>query len=413
MRLGAGRAEIHFSDDFFPSEGFAKVVHPLYVRAMILGDEAPVVLLSVEMTSMPDDETEQLRALVLHTVDTREENVWVSVTHTFSAPHFMPDFQLKSDEERAHKVQLREIVHAAAKQALTEAKADRQEVVLEAAQGESHVHASRDIELADGWWVGCGGEGPVDRTLTVLRAREQGRTKAILFHLPVQSSVLDGSELQAGGKAVSSDLAGLASAGLEARFPGTVAMFMVGAAGDAAPIRKAKGFMPDGSGGYAEADLQDEGIAICEQLGKQLADETAAMIESGAFKAIEGVPSVRRRTFMAPAKQMNRNLRELKPCRSYPYTPDGEKEQTIEALFIGDWAILGVRPELCCVTAQRIRQNSPVAHTLVATMVNGGAKYMADRSAYERVMYEAINSPFAPGAAELLEEQANILLSKI
>ena len=39
-----------------------------------------------------------------------------------------------------------------------------------------------------------------------------------------------------------------------------------------------------------------------------------------------------------------------------------------------------------------------------------GAKYMADRGCYERCMYEAINSPFAPGAAERLAQTAVTML---
>lgn len=50
--------------------------------------------------------------------------------------------------------------------------------------------------------------------------------------------------------------------------------------------------------------------------------------------------------------------------------------------------------------------------TLVSTLINGGAKYMADQSAYDRCMYEAVNSPFAPGAAEMLVKEAAALLKK-
>ena len=56
------------------------------------------------------------------------------------------------------------------------------------------------------------------------------------------------------------------------------------------------------------------------------------------------------------------------------------------------------------------RKLSPFNQTMVMTMVNGGAKYMADSSAYERFTYEAMNSPFARGSAELLCEKAVELL---
>lgn len=409
MRFGAGRAEIRFPEGFFPTEGFGRLVHPLHVRAALLG-EAPVVLLSIEMTSLPDDETALLRSLCARETGAELKDTWVVVTHTFSAPHFMPDFMLKTDGERTRKAQLREAVHAAAREAIAQAKASCGEAAMSAAQTESSVLASRDIELEQGWWVGCGGKTPVDRTLTVLRAQAGDKTAALILHLAVQSSVLDGVELSGGGKAVSGDLAGIACSALERLYPGAVAIFMVGAAGDAAPIRKAKGYAPDGCGGYAEIDLGDDGIALTEELGGRLAREAETLLQSGEFEEVGEGASVRARSFSAPAKKMNRNLRELSPCRQAVYEPDGEKEQIIEVLSLGGWSILGVRPELTCVSARRICEASPARRTLVATMVNGGAKYMADRSAYERCTYEAQNSPFAPGAAELLEEQAHELL---
>jgi hypothetical protein len=38
---------------------------------------------------------------------------------------------------------------------------------------------------------------------------------------------------------------------------------------------------------------------------------------------------------------------------------------------------------------------------MVTTMVNDGAKHMANLSAYNRITYEVPNSPFARGCAEL------------
>ena len=61
---------------------------------------------------------------------------------------------------------------------------------------------------------------------------------------------------------------------------------------------------------------------------------------------------------------------------------------------------------------KQIQAASPYPVTLTATLINGGAKYMADQSAYDRFMYEAVNSPFAPGAAEMLVREAAALLNK-
>ena len=49
----------------------------------------------------------------------------------------------------------------------------------------------------------------------------------------------------------------------------------------------------------------------------------------------------------------------------------------------------------------------------VVTLWNGGAKYMADAASYDRITYEAQNSPFMKGAAELLVKCAGELLAEV
>lgn len=410
MFAGCGRSEIAFPKDFFPTEGFTVQAHPLYVRALVLGREQPVVVVSIEMTSLPDEEAAKLKAVAAQAARTEEQNVWIAVTHTFSAPHIMPDHALKTDAERARKAALQKLLADAVRGAVERAAERADECEMTISRGQSGIPVSRDIELAEGWWVGCGGKGPSDKTLTVLKLSTAEGVKGLLVHLNVQPSVLDGTGA-ADGRCVSGDLAGVACAALEAAYPGAAAMFMVGAAGDQAPVKRAVGYVPAADGGYAQIDLHEEGVPIAEELGRQLADEVQdALARDG--EVVEGAAEIRVRAFDVPAKKMNRNLRELKPTRSCEWEPDGLKAQTIELLTVGGLAILGVKPELTAVTAAHILAVSPYRHTLVATMVNGGAKYMADRSAYDRCMYEAINSPFMPGAAEKLEMEARKLFER-
>jgi neutral ceramidase len=47
---------------------------------------------------------------------------------------------------------------------------------------------------------------------------------------------------------------------------------------------------------------------------------------------------------------------------------------------------------------------------MVWTVVSGGAKYKPDRSAYDRITYEAMNSPFGRSCAELLTDKLTALL---
>ena len=407
MRTGCGRVEMVFPALFFPTEGFVRQAHPLYVRTLILGEERPFVYVSIEMTSLPDETVATLRSAAANVAVTGKERVWITVTHTFSAPHILPDHMLRTESDREHKRVLQEMLLQAVTAAVQQAAENGKNASLTLVQGESAVVASRDIELDEGWWIGCGGTGPADKTLTVLKWQSEGKLLAVLLHLNLQSSVLDGTGA-AEGKCVSGDVAGLACAELEKQYPGVTALFMIGAAGDMAPVKRAKGYMP-AQNGWAEDDLHEAGVAVAEALGKQLAEETTVLLNQSGF-ALSGSPILEDATVIVPAKKMNRNLHELKPARHCEWEADGENEQPISVLTLGDLALVGVKPELTYVTDQRIKRESPFRYTLVTTLVNGGAKYMADRSCYERCMYEAVNSPFAPGAAERLAQSAVTML---
>lgn len=409
MIVGSGKWAMTFPEGFFPTEGFVQVAHPLHVRCLIVGDAKPFVLVSVEMTSLGDEVCARLRGLAARQAHTDEHMVWVAVTHTFSAPHLLPEPALRTEADRARKAALLGILEDAAAHAVRQAAESRESCTITLHQSQSGVLASRDVELPDGWWVGCGGSGPSDRTLTVLKAQREGRIKALLLHVNVQSSVLDGTGA-AEGKAVSGDLAGVACAWLEDCCAET-ALFMIGAAADQAPIRRAAGYVPDGRGGYLLEDMHEQGIPLVEELGRQLGMEAQAALQSQGTP-VEGIPTVSRRSFCAPAKKMNPHLHELRPARTCEWEPNGEKEQTIELLRLGDLAVLGVKPELTCATLCQLINCSPYQRLLVSTMVNGGAKYMADRDAYARCMYEAVNSPFAPGAAEMLVQEAERLFAQ-
>ena len=410
MRIGIGRSVMEFPHDFFPTEGFVLQAHPLHVRVFFVDEKKPFALVSIEMTSLADEECERLKKETAILLGIEESRVWIGVSHTFSAPHILPDFVLKTEEEKEHRTLLRRTLSDAVRSAVWQARQEAAESTLSLHQGESQTFASRDIELPEGWWIGCGGKGPSDHTLTVLEVRQNEKVKGLILHLNTQSSVLDGTGA-AEGKCVSGDYVGVACMELEKRYPGAAVLFLIGAAGDQAPIQRGKGYAPDGQGDYAEIDLHEESVAVAEKLGQQLTGEVMAALRTDGMK-LTGEVKTASRSFNAPAKKMNRNLRELKPAHTCVWELDGDKEQTIELFALGDLAILGVKPELTYPTLKQIQAASPYSMTLVSTLINGGAKYMADQSAYDRCMYEAVNSPFAPSAAEMLVKEAAALLKK-
>lgn len=402
MLVGSGKCELVFPEDFFPTEGFTVQAHPLYVRALVIGATRPFVLISIEMTSLPDGEAERLCQLAAASAGTKPEQVWITVTHTFSAPHIMPDELLKNEADRERKAVLQSLLQDAVHTAALHARNSARDVDITLREGVSDIPTSRDIELAKGWWIGCDGEGPANRKLTLLQFGAEPPV-ALLIHMNVQPSVLDGTGA-ADGKCVSGDIVGILCAYFERRFPGAVCLFMIGAAGDQAPIQRAKGLARNADNCWEDIDLGAAGIPLAERLGVQLIEEVRALMMRGPGEAITGEVSLSHGSVTVPAKKMNRNLRELRPTRSCEWEPNGDVQQPFSVLRLGNLAITGVKPELTYETDAAIKAASPFPHTLTATLVNGSAKYMAAQSAYDRCMYEAINSPFMPGAAEVLAE---------
>lgn len=415
MKAGAGKSEITLTDDYLMVENFTVIHRALNARAVVMGNEKFFVCLSLEMTSLPNEEADMIRKEIAERFGLEESQVWVCVTHTFSAPHLLPDGILKDEEKIKQKGVYRDAIRKAAMEAVGQAFGSLQPVTAGFGSGLCDVNRNRDVEQQDGWWIGEGGLGLTDHTVSVLRLnREDGTPLAVLFHYGVQSSVLDGSELNAGGKVVTPDLAGMASDYIEKNYKEeeTVALFLTGAAGDQCPIEKTVNevFV---QGERVRRDRQEEGFSICERLGERLGKVVCDVVPGVTCSNLESEILYGKAKFCVPGKEMERDLKKLHPVKEAVYTPSEDKEVEVEAVCIGELALIGVKPELNCCSGIAISVCSPFQDTWVCTMVNGGAKYMADKRSYDRYTYEAMNSPFGKGAAELLVRQSLTLLGTL
>lgn len=118
MRVGAATYPMILPADFLPTEGFTKQIDELHVRVLVMEKESRLALMAVELTSLPPEEIEALKAIVCKA--SGAEKAFICVTHTFSAPHFMPDHQL-DDAGKGKKAELRKAVQLAAQQAARDA----------------------------------------------------------------------------------------------------------------------------------------------------------------------------------------------------------------------------------------------------------------------------------------------------
>jgi len=101
------------------------------------------------------------------------------------------------------------------------------------------------------------------------------------------------------------------------------------------------------------------------------------------------------------AQRPPRSLCDLRPVRRCDFQPAGTEAVPIAVMQLGETALVGPQAELSGKTGLDIKAGSPFDRTIVMTMVNGGAKYMADAASYDKITYAAMNSRYArrPGGA--------------
>lgn len=403
IQAGVGKAAIALPDDLFPIQGFHDAHDPLHARALLWGADLQQLLISLELTSLKAYEIEHLKEVAAQQTGIAQHAIWISVTHTFNAPHTRSLTALAHAEEQIRQKNklLWDCIEQEVMQAVALAMLSKEEATVSYASTACRVNVNRDVETASGWWLGRNEKGYSDHEIPVVMiSNRQNQLIAVLFSYDVQSSVMDGCMIEHHQR-VTSDLSGRACSFLEEQLPGSIAMFLIGAAGDQAPIFQAVQTELKETGERITIDHQETGFQLVECLGTRLGSAVLQAVSTKGTGLQSNSLYLRTATISLPGQCMP-DRTALYPTRSYHYQVDHDQETQIEILHIGDVAIVGLQPEIASHMASKIKQQSPFALTMVATMINGGAKYMAEKESYDRMTYEAMNSAFAKGSGELL-----------
>lgn len=381
VKVGAGRAVIDLAG-VLPHDGFAGVHDSLHIRTLAFEnpDGGRACLLSAEETSLRDDAA--IREAAAAAVGCAPEAVWVSVTHTFSAPHVRTPEHLPDDAARERNELFARRLVETTRSACEQAVAALEPARFAVAHGRCSINVNRDVETDEGWWLGTNPEGFSDHTLRALQvtAAEGGRTIAVVYSADVQSSVVQGVQDADGRVLVSGDLAGTASRLLEEDGLG-VAIFLTGAAADQAPRVRGAGALPE--------------------LGSILAAEVASALLQAEPLPVRSV-GLERHELSLPG-QRRADFASLAPTRVYQFEEAAPERTTIHLARLGELCVAGIQPEVESRLGWRLREAVATPFELV-TLVNGAQKYLPLERAYDRITYEAMNSGFARGAAERLED---------
>jgi hypothetical protein len=416
IRAGAGKSVIKINSEMLPLDRFASVHDDLYVRIIVIACDIKICLVSVEMTSLTDECIDSLKNIISKKTEINEENIWVCVSHSFSTPHILSAEQLKgfSKEDIKKTKLLMDALSSAVEDAVAEA-VNLRKAVFRVARGFCDINCNRDIPSGEGWWIGLNPEGISDKTLYTLSFYDKNKNPiAVIYNYGVQSSIMDGVFDSKRQRVISSDLSGEASRRIESVLgEKAVAMFLPAASGDQAPKEKAVYKAAGDNGRLILKSGDDDGFRIISRLGGKFAASVLNCITN--LSADEDILELKTNSIRVTCPGQKRLFDDFpKPSKNAVSIIEGEIETQVHLLQFGkNLAIIGIKPELNCITAIEIKRDSPFQYTLIVQMVNGGQKYMADRESYKRISYEAMNSFFGEGATEILCKSIRDKLNEI
>ena len=468
FRAGAGKSEIEITSDMLPLENLTSQHDPLTVRVLLMDDsKTRAAIVVLEQPSVSEGTITAVKASLTKLANVAPENAIVVGTHSTSAPHANlggggggprpgggqgagpggpggppgggqggPGGQAGQGGQggpggpggnggpgQGHgAVAFAKAMVAAAERAIAQANSEMQPAKVGFGVGVTDVNINRDLPTPKGTAFGSNPAGFSDKSLPVIRIDNtkggaDGKPIAIVMNVAVRSVVMDEVKDKTGGKEVTSDLAGAGARYVEKWYGGnTVAIFLMGAAVDQAPVLEANRYVLNPDGSLTRVDLHEAGFTLLDLLGERLGYETvltADSIKSTAMPTPMPTLEIERRTLKVPSQGRNGPTTSGAPVLSYTYTIGPDVDFPVVLMRIGDIVIVGVQPELGSSLGAEIKAKSPFAHTIVAVMVDGGAKYMVDANSYDAFSNEARGSQFGRGAAEVMVNGVEDLLKQM
>ncbi len=213
---------------------FEAVGQPIFAKALALEDEsgARALLITADLLGFTSERSAAISRRLLESDGLPRERILLNASHTHAGPLVAGSMLASAPAASRRKLEkyieeLEGKIAAAGQKALKDLRPGR----LSWGRGVAGFVMNRREFTERGVILGTNASGPADRTVPVLRvAGADGALRAVVFGAGSHCTTLTGRNMLLGG-----DYAGYAQQFLEARFPGTQAMFLTGCAGDANP----------------------------------------------------------------------------------------------------------------------------------------------------------------------------------
>lgn len=397
LYCGAGKEKITPSVDQLPNmhglarQLFADILDDLYVRVILLKsgeDSVMIVSFDLDKAPYPGEFTEELSRIS----GVPQENILFFGIHTHTVPvigyrPFEPMHDITkrpAEEQRVVKI-YEEFVRKQMLKAATAAIENLRPARMGYGHGNSYINANRccdyHMEGPDGRQLtifetsACAG-GPVSRDAFVMRIEDlQGKPIAFFMNYAVHCVVMFLNDRGDGKSCISSDLGGNVSVNIEKKFPGTVAVWSSGAAGDINPVLSTQGAYPDPvTGEPVMGPLRNLSVSrefLKRMTGRHLADLMNIIrdidcreerVRLGAIVDYVQVPA-------------SDEVLEKEDCE-ISQTPYRVRMHLVR---IGDVALMGINGELYTSLGEAIKEASPLKNTVI---INHDASLMLDNPGY-------------------------------
>jgi neutral ceramidase len=405
LKAGAAKVDVTPEPSQLPKT-YEGILDHLYSRAIVMeSGSSRAALITVDAGGVPDAVWKSVTEQIEKDLGIPARNVLVTATHTHSVPgQTGPDYVRKIVES----VKL-------AKERLIPARVGY-------GTGVSYINVNRNIidPKTRRWWEGPNYEGPSDKTVAVMKFEStNGEPIAVYYNYAMHGVTVGQLDL------VSGDAPGTTSKYIEDSLDNkVVALWSSGAAGDQNPIYFQQTFdlrdirikdyarrgldisnaMPPGGQGLNKKDpavikLMDQQKQMIISMGQFLGEEVLHTMRGMERTESEAEIYGAQKTISCPGRTRTDQGRAGFEGQ---YKDAEPVEIRLGLLKVGDIFIGAVNAEVFNLIAQRLKQESPSARTMMATLTNGSARsgYIPNDAAYGMNTFEVVSSRLKPGCAE-------------
>ena len=385
LRVGAAVRDITPTSDMLPitrvpNVEMTGVLDPIHLRVIALSSGGATTLIVCSETGRSLS-PQLARELSRHAGIPLEAILFTS-SHAHATPelgqawidlHFEAGSQITT-QQRWGKYAQDQLLAAAG-----EALANMKPASVGIGYAESYINANRgavynrtmDGKVVEYVNLGFNPTGPTDRTVAAIRFNDDsGKPLAFIVNYAVHGTVMHANTNLNGKSGISADIPGFVSTWLEQKFPGSVAMWLSGAAGDQMPLVQNQMQMRNPMTGDMEEIFSNSYDILKYQARIHFADVERALATIGQYNT---------------NVQVKYDYRDA----TIPAKAGGDYSISLQLLRIGDIALVAFPGELFSTLGRDIKQSSPLKNTLVVNH--------AWQRPYQRPSYHADDAAIARG----------------